>query len=183
MERVMIEKNTIKSQDSLIECNNGKRSSETLIQTISKLENTIEELEKVKKENEELKKELKYMYNRENVYVTKFNIALDCVLEYSVRSNWKTTEEGESCYFGSNGYELAEETIDKLKKITKVDESKCERLQKQLDIAFKALNTYSQSNSTIVVFRDIDGWNVQTEIYECKEVAKKALKEIEELNK
>lgn len=48
----MIEKNTIKSQDNLIDCNNGKRSSETLIQTISKLETTIEELEKVKKERD-----------------------------------------------------------------------------------------------------------------------------------
>lgn len=46
----MIEKNTIKSQDSLIDCNNGKRSSETLIQTISKLETTIEELERTKKQ-------------------------------------------------------------------------------------------------------------------------------------
>jgi hypothetical protein len=50
MERVMIEKNTIKSQDSLIDCNNGKRSSETLIQTISKLETAIEELERTKKQ-------------------------------------------------------------------------------------------------------------------------------------
>lgn len=47
MERVMIEKNTIKSQDNLIDCNNGKRSSETLIETISKLETTIEKLEKM----------------------------------------------------------------------------------------------------------------------------------------
>jgi exonuclease VII small subunit len=102
MERVMIEKNTIKSQDSLIDCNNGKRSSETLIQTISKLETTIEELERTKK---------------------------------------------------------------------------------QLEIAVKALTTYSQSNSTIVVFRNIDGWNVQTEIYEkCSEIADKALKQIEDLN-
>lgn len=57
-------------------------------------------------------------------------------------------------------------------------------LQKQLDIAVKALTTYSQSNSTIVVFRDLDGWNVQTEIYDkCSEIAEKALKKIEELNK
>lgn len=48
----MIEKNTIKSQDSLIDRNNGKRSSETLIQTISKLETTIEELERTKKQLE-----------------------------------------------------------------------------------------------------------------------------------
>lgn len=47
-----IEKNTIKSQDSLIDCNNGKRSSETLIETISKLETTIEELERTKKQLE-----------------------------------------------------------------------------------------------------------------------------------
>lgn len=48
----MIEKNTIKSQDSLIDRNNGKRSSETLIETISKLETTIEELERTKKQLE-----------------------------------------------------------------------------------------------------------------------------------
>lgn len=46
----MIERNTIKSQDSLLDCNDGKRSSETLIQTISKLETTTKELEKVKKQ-------------------------------------------------------------------------------------------------------------------------------------
>ena len=45
----MIEKNTIKSQDNLIDCNNGKRSSETLIQTISKLETTTKQLEIAKK--------------------------------------------------------------------------------------------------------------------------------------
>lgn len=123
----------IKSQDELIDCNEGKRKSDVLLAT-------IDELEKVKKENEELKKELKYMYNRENVYVTKFNIALDCILEYSVRNNWKTTELGDSCYFGSNGYELAEETIDKLKKIKNVDIGKCERLQKQLKIAVEFIS-------------------------------------------
>lgn len=35
--------NTVKSQDSLIDCNEGKRSSETLIQAISKLETTTAE--------------------------------------------------------------------------------------------------------------------------------------------
>lgn len=40
--------NTVKSQDDLIPCNDGKRSSDVLL-------STIDELEKVKKENEELK--------------------------------------------------------------------------------------------------------------------------------
>ena len=44
----MIERNTIKSQDSLLDCNDGKRSSETLIQAISKLETTTKQLEKTK---------------------------------------------------------------------------------------------------------------------------------------
>ena len=61
MERVMIEKNTIKSQDSLIDCNNGKRSSETLIETISKLETTIEELERTKKQLEIAKRGLNFI--------------------------------------------------------------------------------------------------------------------------
>ena len=138
--------NEIKSQSELNDCNSGKRKSDVLLAS-------IDELEKVKKENEELKKELEYMYDRENVYVTKFNIALDCVLEYSVRNNWKTTELGDSCYFGSNGYELAEETIDKLKKIKNVDIGKCERLQKQLDIA---VNLLKEIKAKIKTVYDID---------------------------
>ena len=68
MERVMIEKNTIKSQDNLIECNNGKRSSETLIQTISKLESTIEELERTKKQLDIAVAGLQY-YANEDIYI------------------------------------------------------------------------------------------------------------------
>lgn len=76
MERAMIEKNTIKSQDSLIDCNNGKRSSETLIETISKLETTIEELERTKKQLaiavkriEFLKKKTAFPYYGNNAYL------------------------------------------------------------------------------------------------------------------
>lgn len=41
----MIEKNTIKSQDSLIDCNEGKRSSETLLQAIEKCERLQKQLD------------------------------------------------------------------------------------------------------------------------------------------
>lgn len=50
--------NTVKSQTELNPCNDGKRSSETLIQAISKLETTTKELEKVKKQLDIAKKSI-----------------------------------------------------------------------------------------------------------------------------
>ena len=54
----MIERNTIKSQDSLLDCNDGKRSSETLIQAISKLETTTKQLEKTECKLKKVEKQL-----------------------------------------------------------------------------------------------------------------------------
>lgn len=136
------------------------------------------ELAKLKKDNEELKKEINYMYKREEEYVAKFNIVLDCVLEYSTRNNWKTTEDGESCYFCSNGYELAEETLDKLKEIRKAEKPEfkpfskrlfekkladCDKLHQQLAIAVEALE-------------DVLAADTYTSIY-----AEEALQQIKEL--
>lgn len=154
------------------------------------------ELAKVKKDNEELKKEINYMYKREEEYVAKFNIVLDCVLEYSTRNNWKTTEDGESCYFCSNGYELAEETLDKLKDIRKAEKPEfkpfskrlfekkladCDKLHQQLTIAVEALEKSAEINKLYLKAKD--GAEIEIDVNGSMwSVAREALRQIKELD-
>lgn len=117
-----------------------------------------DKIERLEKENNDLKNEIKSLYNREEILVRKLNIALDCVLSYSDRKEWKSTENGESCDFGSDGYELAEEALDKIKEVGMIKEFKfkpfssrlleqkitdCNLFKKQLDVAVATLELYA----------------------------------------
>lgn len=83
-------------------------------------------------ENKELKDEIRFLFDREEILIKKLNIALMCVRDYAKRSEWGTTELGESCYFGTNGYELAEEALAKIKEVGTINEVKFKPFSKRL---------------------------------------------------
>lgn len=81
----------IKSQDDLNPCNDGKRSSDVLVEAISKLETTTKELEKVKKERYTYYKALMqiqyktYALSGSEEDMTEALYRIDCICDWALR--------------------------------------------------------------------------------------------------
>jgi hypothetical protein len=154
----------------------------------------LKRIERLQEENNDLKNEIKSLYNREEILVRKLNIALDCVLSYSDRKEWRSTENGESCDFGNDGYELAEEALDKIKEVGIIKEVKfkpfssrlleqkireCDLLKKQLEVAVATLELYALEK---MYLRDTQtGYEFEFDNIGYSR-AKEALKQIKELD-